>query len=51
VQKGFLSAKVAHKLLLQNDTSSKEHKKKFREKENKYKNHSNIKNYIIFTML
>lgn len=28
VQKGFLSAKVVHKLPLQNDTSSKEQKKR-----------------------
>ena len=33
VQTGFLSAKVVHKLPLQNDTSSKEQKKKrFKEK-------------------
>lgn len=34
VQKGFLSAKVVHKLPLQNDTSSKEQGKKFKEKLN-----------------
>jgi hypothetical protein len=34
VQEGFLSVKAAHRLLLQNDTSSKEHREKriFRKK-------------------